>query len=43
MNNQELMNELMEKYNGSWGRICLNETLSEEFIREFKDKVCLLE
>ena len=37
MNNQELMNELMEKYNGDWIDICTRETLSEDFIREFKN------
>ena len=39
MNNQELMNELMEKYDGNWIDICVKETLSESFIREFQDKV----
>ena len=39
MNNQELMNELLKKYDGDWSDICVKETLSEDFIREFKDKV----
>ena len=39
MNNQKLVNELMEKYDGNWIDVCTRETLSEEFIREFKDKL----
>ena len=36
MNNQKLMNELLKKYDGDWSGICIKETLSESFIREFK-------
>ena len=39
MNNQELVNELLKKYNGNWQNISKHQTLSEDFIREFKDKV----
>ena len=39
MNNQELVNELLKKYNGNWQNISTHQTLSEDFIREFKDKV----
>ena len=39
MNNQRLANELLKKYDGNWIDICVKETLSEDFIREFKDKL----
>ena len=31
--------DIIEKYDGDWGKISRYQTLSEDFVRDFKDKV----